>query len=158
VAKLVWQAGQGRALQCHPLGIHYFQIRHDLRLRIPVDFYLVENGVPVVFWLQPRKGFALDDFQRGLLASVVRQEISTEWDEFGFEMLDTSAMTPKEPRFVRTYRFDDAPPVTERDVATVMQQFADAFDVVSQMDLGLSRDIRNQPSQAPGDGPLFDHR
>ena len=135
VARLVWDAGEGRSLRCYSLSRRYFAIRHDLQLRIPADFYLVEQGLPVVFWLQPRKGYALDDFGRRLLASVVHRELSLEWDEFDFEMLDTSPLSPGEARCARTFRFADLPLLLEREIATVMQQFADAFDIVSKMNL-----------------------
>jgi hypothetical protein len=156
VAKLVWEAGAGRSLRCYPLSRRYFSIRHDLELRIPADFYIVEDGVPVVFWLQPRKGYALDDFGRRLLASVVYQELSAEWDYFGFEMLDTSPLEPGEPRYPRTFRLPDLPLLPETEVTAVMQQFADAFDAVREMDLGLDRKIGDRPDASDGPGPLFD--
>ena len=98
----------------------------------------------------------LDDFQRRLMASVVRQRIGTEWDNFGFEILDTSATEPKGPRLVRAFTLDDMPPLPELEVATVMQRFADAYDAVSQMDLGLARDARKRPDAQPPDETLFD--
>jgi hypothetical protein len=156
VAKLVWEAGEGRCMQCHPLSPLYFDIRPDLRLRIPADFYLVEDGLPVVFWLQPRKSITLDDFQRRLMASVVRQRIGIEWDNFGFEILDTSATESKGPRLVRAFTFDDMPPLPELEVATVMQRFADAYDAVSHMDLGIGRGARKRPDAPPPGDTLFD--
>ena len=158
VAKLVAEAGAGRSIQCHPLSRRYFSIRHDLQLRIPADFYVVEDGVPVIFWLQPRKNFALDDFGRRLLASVVHHELSAEWDDFGFEMLDTSPLGPKEPRCPRTFRLADLPLLPEAEVAAVMQQFADAFDAVREMDIGADKDAGDRPGAFDSPGPLFGDR
>ena len=155
VAQLVWDAGEGRTMQCYPLSRRYFSIRHDLQLRIPADFYLVEQGRPVVFWLQPRKGFALDDFGRRLLASVVHRELSLEWDEFDFEMLDTSPLSPGEARCARTFRFADLPLLSEREIAAVMQQFADAFDVVSEMDLTPARNSERRTDQPDAGQGMF---
>jgi hypothetical protein len=158
VAKLVAEAGAGRSLRCHQLSRRYFSIRHDLKLRIPADFYIVEDGVPVVFWLQPRKGFALDDFGRRLLASVVHHELSAEWDDFGIEILDTCQLGPKEPRCPRTFRLADLPLLPEAEVAAVMQQFADAFDAVREMDIGADKDVGDRSDASGSPGPLFGDR
>ena len=155
VANLVWEAGKGRSLRSYSLSRLYFSIRHDIELRIPADFYLVEDGIPVVFWLQPRKNFTLDNFGRRLLASVIHQRLSSEWDQFDFEILDTSPLAAGEERNARTFRFAKLPLLPEFEVAAVMQQLADAVDVVRGMDLDLGRGRGEDPDPPNVPGPLF---
>jgi hypothetical protein len=158
VGRIVWEAGAGRKLRCFPLSARHFAIRHDIQLRIPADFYLVEERRPVVFWLQPRKGYLLDDFGRRLLASVVRQEMAPEWDEFDFEMLDASPLAPGEARCARMFRGADLPLLSDKEVAEVMQRFADALDVVRAMDLDDKKGTDDRPDGPDPIGLLFGGR
>jgi hypothetical protein len=161
VATLVAHAGVGRQLQCHRLTARFFPIRHDLQLKVPADFYLVEHSLPIVFWLQPRKGFTLDDTQRRLLASVVNMTFAAEWDGFDFEVLDTNPAPGSKERAPRTFRLADMPLVAEAEVAEIMQRFADAFDIVKSMDLGKGDEAAGEAGEGRDDspdrpGPLFD--
>ncbi len=73
VLRLLWE--QGRSVQTFELGPKYLDIRKDLRIRVALPFYFVENGKACAFWLQPRKTYALDVGQLALLASMVKMAV-----------------------------------------------------------------------------------
>lgn len=58
VARLIWDAAQGREFFCHDLSPRPFFIRKDLSILVDPLFFFVERSQIKIFWLQPRRGFA----------------------------------------------------------------------------------------------------
>jgi hypothetical protein len=84
-----------------------------------------------LFWLQPRKTFALDHRQRGLHASVIRMTYAKDdFEAADLELLDLSAPAHSNDRACRVYDFAGLPLLAEQEVAEIFANFGSAYDIV----------------------------
>ncbi len=135
VVQLVSLAGAGRTLQCYGITDGSVNIRKDLSVRVAADFYLVENGRATVFWLQPRRGFALTDRQLGIFGTLLRMALlKGDFVDAGIEIVDLSA-PPRQSRQVRKLGLGDLPEIPEPEVVQGLQRVADAYDAIKRMDI-----------------------
>jgi hypothetical protein len=151
----LWEAGEGRSVNCYALSHQRFPIRRDLSIRVPADFLFVEDGVPHVFWFQPRRTFALTQLGLGVIASIFRMTfLVDDLARAGIEMLDLSA--PDKVRVHARYTLENLPTLSDAEVTAVVQQLVQAYDEICAMDrdwdaqANLRRASRSQPSAGPG--------
>lgn len=158
VVEAVHRVGSGRILQCHGMDHGTLRIRKDLALRVASDFYFVEGGVAKVFWLQPRRGFALTDKQLGMFGALIRAALlKGDFEEAGIEILDLST-PPRRPRVVRRLCLDDLPAIGEEELVEGLQRVVDAYDAIMRMEIDWKA-LRSSGKTASGDssheGDLF---
>jgi hypothetical protein len=154
VLELVWQAGSARKLTPYDVKPKVFSIRKDLQIKVSPAFYFVENRKANVFWLQPRRRYALNDVQLGLLASILKLTyLVDDFESVGLELLDLSVPEGEKSRGSRTFQLDTLPMIPLSEVETLLQSFARAFDAVTAA--GVQRKKRRQKHLRP-DPDLFD--
>lgn len=129
VAGLVWDSGRKVASRIYAPESRLFVIRADLSMRFQPDAFFIEDGRVVFFWLQPRRGFALSTYQLRIIATVLRRlYIVGDFEHAELEVLDCRAIDgEREPT---RYRLGDLEPVTQEEMDTHFQVFADAWDKV----------------------------
>lgn len=147
----IWDAGEGRTMSCYPIRHGLFPIRHDLAIRVPADFLFVEDRTPNIFWVQPRRGFALTELGLGALASIFRMTfLVDDLAGAGIELLDVSA--PQGVRLHVRHTLATLPSLSDADVTAVVQQLVQAYDEVCAMerDWEARRATRAAPTAEPG--------
>ncbi|HWX48163.1 MAG TPA: hypothetical protein VNZ61_08925 [Roseomonas sp.] len=113
----------------------YLPIRKDLSIRVAADFYFVEKGEVSIFWLQPRRAFALDNKQLGMFGALLRRTLLTgDFEAASLEILDLSAPDRKQ-RVPRTLGLCDLPEVTEEEAAEAVQRVVQAYEAIQKMDI-----------------------
>lgn len=155
VADLLWEAGEGRSVNCYPLGQGLFPVRRDLSIRVPADFLFVEGGCPKVFWFQPRRTFAMTKLGLGVMGSVFRMTfLVDELAHADVEVFDFSA--PHRVRQTARYTLEDLPTLSDDEVTAVIQRLVRAYDTVCKMgrdwkaEAESRRAKRPPPPMAPG--------
>jgi hypothetical protein len=147
VIKLIWAAAQGRNFKYYDLTPRMFPIRRDLSVPVDALFFFVEGGKVKIFWLQPRRGFNPSDEGLGLPAEMVRQMYRADFDDFELELLDLSVPADEAQHRSRRLGFGDLPAVSDKDLEAAAQHFADAYDIVRQMEIKRpERQRRERPS------------
>jgi hypothetical protein len=136
----------------------FVQIRKDVSVRVASDFYFVERGKASVFWLQPRRGFALTNLQMAMFGEMLRLALlQGDFAEAGVEILDLSA-PDRSGRAPRTLLRADLPQVGEDEVTAGIQRAVEAYDAIQRMEIDwetLRR--RSPPKEKPGkQDDLFD--
>ncbi len=127
-------SGAGRNVQCHPMQHGRLKVRKDLSVRVAADFYFVENGKVRVFWLQPRRCYALDFGQLALFGALIRMTLLTgDFENAGLELLDISAPDGK-VRENRTFTLDDLPHIEDRTVEEGIARVVAAYDEIMDME------------------------
>ncbi|WP_244457580.1 hypothetical protein [Roseomonas fluvialis] len=135
VVQLVHAAGAGRIVQCHGMDDGRLRVRRDLDLRVAADFYFVEGGKVAVFWLQPRRSYALTDTQLGMFGALLRLALLRgDFAGADVEVLDLAG-PDGEPRNPRTLRLADLPTVDEGMVTDGIQRVVEAYDAIKKMDI-----------------------
>lgn len=145
VLELVWEQGNGRAIQSYapPPGRPY-HVRADLNIRGVANFYYVEAGKPIIVFVQPRRGCNPTEAGLALLAKLMSETLAQDnFDDAELEIFDFST-GGGEQRLSRVLRPADLPSVTEAELTAAMQLIADAYDDVMRMgiDWGALRQQR----------------
>lgn len=158
VVQLIREAGVGRVTQCYAMSDGRLHVRRDLSIRVAADFYFVESGKVHVFWLQPRRQYALNNSQLGMFGALLRLTLLTgDFADAEIELLDLSAQQ-RSVRNSRTLRLSDLPSVSDDEVETAIQRVVQAYDDISAMGIDWEK-IRHRPatpasSNNQGDLPL----
>jgi len=148
VAEHIWDAGEGRAINCYPLSHGRFAFRRDLSIRVPADFLFVERRTPHVFWFQPRRSFALSELGLGVIASVFRMTfLIDDLASAGIELLDLSA--PNGTRLHVQYTLETLPTLSDAEVTAVLQQLAQAYDAICVMQRDWVAEQRARRAKRP---------
>jgi hypothetical protein len=135
VIQLIHGAGANRAVQCHGMDDGRLRVRQDLTLRVAADFYFVENGRAVVFWLQPRRLYAFTDLQLGMFGALLRRALLRgDFAGADVEILDLAGPAHG-PRNPRKLLLDDLPVVDEATVTEGIQRVVEAYDRISKLDI-----------------------
>jgi hypothetical protein len=143
VVGLIWDIGKGERVQCHPPHQgRTVSFRHDLAVRGVSNFYYVENRLPTVVFVQPRRGFNPDDWQLGVLGALMRRTLlHGDFADATIEMLDFSTQSTG-TRVPRQLNLRDLPVISDAELARAMQRVADAYDTIIAMEIdwdGLRR-------------------
>lgn len=129
VLRRLWNVSEGRAVRTYELGARWLAIRKDLRIRVQLPFYFVESGSACTFWLQPRKTYALDLGDLGLLASMVKLAVLVDdFQDVDFEVCDMSSAAAGRPRETTTYRLGSFDVLSEEQTRAKLQLLAIAYD------------------------------
>ena len=150
VARLLWRHLYGRSLFVHHLDKRLFPLRRDLGIWVKPIFYYVENGRVVIFWLQPRKTYALTDEQLGVLSSVIRRTfIVDDFEAADIEILDLSAPAGANDRATRVFSLESFKSISDEDLLSAFSRFAAAYDQVRASGFEPAR--RQPPREAEDD-------
>lgn len=153
VLNFVWHAGAVRKSTSYELKPKVFPIRQDIQIKVNPAFYFVENRKANIFWLQPRRRFALNDTQLGLLASIIRMSyLVDDFQEVGLNLLDLSVPEGSTEREMKMFQLDSLPLVSIAETEALLQRFARAYDTVCAS--GLQRK-QPKPKQPDADHDLF---
>lgn len=153
VLRLLWERSANRSVKVFTLAPKYLNIRKDLNIRVSPPFYFVEGEKAYVFWLQPRKGFAYNVGQLGLLASMVKATfLRDDFREVGFELCDMSGPEGKD-REPHTYHLESLNIISEDETREKLQLFAIAYDRCVAR--GVERSKRAPREQPPSGPDLF---
>ena len=127
VLRILWE--KGRSVRTFELAPRFLDIRKDLRIRVALPFYFVENGKACAFWLQPRKAYAFDLGQLALLASMVKTAVlRDDFRDVDFEMHDMSAPAKGKEREHTVYHLDSFSILSEAETREKLQLLAVAYD------------------------------
>jgi len=133
VGGLIWDVARGRGqFMCIDLPPRLLNLRRDFQIKVDPQFFFIENGRPVIFYLQPRQGRvpAVDGLR--IIASAVHALFAE--DEFSnaeLLLLDLSKPQGCKERAVASYGFRDLPPLPVEKLERFLQRFVDAYDLVS---------------------------
>lgn len=151
VVKLLWEITDGRAVRTYELAPKVLSIRRDLQIRVSLPFYFVENQKASAFWLQPRKFYALNLGELGLLASIVKLAVLVDdFRELDFEVCDMSAPAAGQGRRPTIYGLDSFNVLSEAETKEKLQLLAIAYDRLVAK--GVQRTQRT-PKHPPASGP-----
>lgn len=129
VLSLLWHLSANRTVRTFELAPKPLAIRSDLRISVAPPFYFVEREQAYVYWLQPRKSYALDGDALALLASIVKSTfLVDDFRNVGFEVCDMSAPDPKLPREPRVFHLESFNIMSEEETQVKLQFFASAYD------------------------------
>lgn len=150
VLRLVRSAGQGREVRPYAVAPRVLRFRSDIEIKISPTFGFVEGGAASIYWLQPRKAFALNLEQLGILVSVIRFAYLVEdFEGVGLELLDLSVPVGLAKRSSTTYRLGDLPLLSASAINDMFTRFLVAFDEAKMP----ARPRR--PSRRPGEDGQF---
>jgi hypothetical protein len=151
VISLLWNMSAHRSVRTYELAPKFLTIRKDLNIRVAPPFYFVEGDKAYVFWLQPRKTYALNLAELGLLASMVKVTfLRDDFREVGFEVCDMSAPALGKARQPNTYHLESFNILSEAETREKLQLFAIAYDRLVAR--GVERSPRT-PKHPPASGP-----
>ncbi|MBP0492780.1 hypothetical protein [Roseomonas indoligenes] len=159
VVQMVRAASAGREVRCHATPDGLFRVRRDLAIRVAANFYFVEGERTKILWLQPRRGYALNEAQLGMFGALARMALLVEHFETAeLEILDLSAPEPKAARVSRILHLSDLPAVSDDDVEAAIQRVVSAYDAIVAMNLdwdalrGRTTKRKDRPSDQPDMG------
>lgn len=134
VGGLIWDAANDRGkFMCHLVKARKLNLRSDIQIRVDPQFLFVENGRPIFFYLQPRKGHVPAALGLRVIASAIHSLFAID-DAAGADLmlLDLSQPEGCDARAVASYNFTDLPPLTAGEMEAFFQRFVDAYDLVSR--------------------------
>lgn len=149
--KLTWMAGGGKRATARILPPRPFYIRQDLAVLVRHACLLNENGAATVLVIQPRKGSFLTRPGLGILAAIYKRLYLDDL-EADLEILDMSAPY-KYARLLRSHSLADLAVPTDKELDTIFQIFADAYDVLRNEGVERVRRPKKRPDTRPD---LFD--
>lgn len=144
VALLLRNHATGRSFKCHDLKPRRVALSAEHSITVSPGFYFVEQGTVKIFWLQPRKTYALSLPQMGILNGLLRlSHFRDDFEHAELELLDMSAVdgvrVPK--AFART----DLPIPSEDELSVGLEHLLRAYLLLADRD-----DLRpERPSREP---------
>jgi hypothetical protein len=151
VLQLLWDMAAHRTVQTYELAPKLLAIRKDLSIRVAPPFYFVEGTTAYVFWLQPRKNYALDLAALNLLSSIVKATfLVDDFRDVGFEVCDMSAPALGRDRNPTIYHLESFNIMAESETRAKLQLFALAYDRLVARGVERSkRTAKQQPLARP---------
>lgn len=154
VAELVWEWSRKHDFRCFDIKPRPYKIRADLEIPVKLDFYFVQGGKVYFFWLQPRKTYALNTQQFGILATVIRQLFAIDdFEGAKLQILDLSAPDGSDVRSTQVHSFDSLPMLTDEKLEQYLGDFAKAYDLLT--DEGFEPKKRQYKKPQDDQGQLF---
>lgn len=152
VGGLVWDVASTRGrYMCHDLPPRWLSLRSDFRVKVDPQFFFIENGRPVFFYLQPRQGRLPGVYGLRLIASAIHTLFAVdEFSDAGLLLVDLSKPDKCKERAVAAYSFADLPPLSISEMEKLFQRFVDAYDIVSAEGV-VRKASRPRPSADRGD-------
>jgi hypothetical protein len=153
VAHLVRQHAVGRSFQCYDLKARKVALSVEHALTVNPGFYFVEYGVVKIFWLQPRRTYALTLAQMGLLNGLLQlSHFRDDFEEAELELLDLSAI--EGVRTPQAFGRADLPKLTDDELRMGLEHLLRAYLVLKDRDdLRPERPAKEPEGPSPG---LFD--
>lgn len=157
VGGLIWDTASSRGqFICHDLAPRQLNLRSDISIKVDPQFFFIEKGRPVLFYLQPRRRHvpAVDGLR--VIASVIQSLFAVDdLERADLLLLDLSMPAGCDARAVADYGFAELQPLPIGDVEGFFQRFVDAYDIVTEE--GVDRKSRRpRPDKERGDD-LFGH-
>ncbi|MFC3429064.1 hypothetical protein [Sphingobium sp. Ndbn-10] len=152
VGGLIWDAATERGqFMCHDLSPRMLNLRSDIAIKVDPQFFFIEQGRPVIFYLQPRRGHVPGVDGLRVIATAIHSLFAIdELSAADLLLLDLSMPTGCNERAVVSYSFSDLPPLPTIDIERLFQRFVDAYDLVSAE--GVERKPRrSRPAAERGD-------
>ena len=170
VIEHLWHLGEGRAVQCYAIDDHrlnlppgMIRLRKDVVIRVRADFIYLENRNPKYFWTQPRRGFALNERQLGLMGSAIRHTLLRDDEMFGpgysptdLEIFDLCVPPGLKVRVPTVRSLNSLPLVAKSDIEEVLQRVVDAFDHVMKKPIDWATIRARQPRKPTPGQDSFD--
>lgn len=155
VGGLIWDAAAARGkFLCHSLPPRLLSLRSDIAIKVDPQFFFIQNGRPVLFYLQPRKGVVPGVDGLRVIASAIHSLFAIDdLSEADLLLLDLSMPLGCDTRAVAPYSFADLPPLPTAQTEAFFQRFVDAYDLVSAE--GMERTARRPRPDEGLSGDLF---
>jgi len=156
VGGLIWDVADQRGkFMCHDLTPRYLNLRSDIAIKVDPQFFFVEQGRPVIFYLQPRRGHVPGVDGLRVIGSAIHSLFATDdLTRAELLLLDLSMPIGCDERAVVGYSFAELPLLPTADMEKFFQRFVDAYDLVTKE--GVDRKARRpRPTKDLGDD-LFD--
>lgn len=152
VALLLHEHAKGRTFQCHDLKPRKVFLSPEHALTVSPGFYFVENKRVRVFWLQPRRTYALTLQQMGVLNGLLRlSHFRDDFEDAELELLDLSAVDGV--RRPQVFERADLPVLTDDQLKVGLEHLLRAYLALKDRDLKPERPAKEPPPAHPG---LFD--
>lgn len=152
VGGLIWDAAQGRKkFVCYDLPSRQLNLRHDFSIKVDPLFYFIENGRPIIFYLQPRRTHVPGVHGLSLIASVIKTLFGVDdLANADLLLLDLSVPEGGTERIFSTYSFSDIALLEEQQIEAQFQRFVDAYDILTKEGV-VKKERRVRPSKGTGD-------
>jgi hypothetical protein len=134
VGGLIWDAANERGkFMCHALPPRLLNLRSDIAIKVDPQFFFIERGKPVIFYLQPRRGHVPGGQGLHVISSAIHSLFAMDdLDNGDLMLLDLSRPLGCDERVCATYSFDDLPPLPTEETEQFFQRFVDAYDILSK--------------------------
>lgn len=127
--------GIGRSIQCYRMADGYLKATKDVTIKIAADFYYVEDGIPKVLWLQPRRSYSLNQPQLGTFCTLLRMTLLRgDFADADVEILDLSA-SPGTTRAPRVMSVRELPYVSQEQADLAVARVVNAYEAIKKMEL-----------------------
>jgi hypothetical protein len=146
----------GRTTQVFNLPARRFPFGRDRKAAYRIPFFFVEDGVIKLYFLQPRKGAALEFEDFCMVASIVRVYL-LEAEFFGqrydVEFVDTAALE-NGMREIRKYSLQELPSWSEKKLSDRLTLISESLDLATTS--GRIEKRRRIVRRPDPEMPLFD--
>lgn len=156
VGGLIWDVAKERGqFMCHDLHARELHLRSDIAIKVDPQFFFVDSGRPIIFYLQPRRGHVPGANGLRIIASAIHSLFAIDdLERADLLLLDLSRPIGCDKRAVIPYNFAELPPLPTAEAERFFQRFVDAYDLVTEE--GVERKTRRpRPPKDRGDD-LFD--
>lgn len=128
VSLAFWRQIKDVNLLCHDAPRTTVGITKDFVIRAPTDFFVTVDRRPRFVFLQPRRGYAPNPEQFGLLAAIYRATyLKDEYKDGDVWFFDFSAIPGTKKRSARQYFLTDLPVVDKEDANNKLTIFAESY-------------------------------
>lgn len=134
VGGLVWDIAHERGqFMCHDISPRSLQLRADFSIRVDPQFFFVQDGRPVIFYLQPRRGHVPRADGLRVIASAIHSLFAVdELLDANLLLADLSNPPGSDQRGVALHDFNSLPPMDNLQLERFFQRFVDAYDIVTK--------------------------
>jgi len=148
VAVMLRDHASGRVFKCHDLKPRKVFLSPEHALTVNPGFYFVEDGKVKIFWLQPRRTYALTIEQMGVLNGLLRlSHFRDDFEDAELELLDLSAVDGV--RVPQVFGRADLPVLTEEQLRVGLEHLLRAYLTLKDIDLKPPRAAKEPPPAEP---------
>lgn len=115
IIEILCKFAQGKPMDSHRIQQGHtqkiFLNFYDIEISVHCHCYYVENGRPVLVFVQPRKNLVIGRREIEVIFALIQKAfIDEDWADVGatIEILEVSCLPNKKKRSLRTYRLKDA--------------------------------------------------